>query len=100
EPAVRSAMRTVIDAATRHGLGIRPYKHSVMITPPQNRTRALITLWRLASTGQLFVSTIKFEEFFGIKPEVVSRPLVHSTSTATAPWISKRPHRSWRGWTP
>jgi hypothetical protein len=68
EPPIREAMQTISDAAERNGLFLRPYKNSVMVTPPMDHARTLITVWNGGTVRKIFVSAEKFEQFYGLSP--------------------------------
>jgi hypothetical protein len=64
-------MRVVAAAGERVGLYPKPYRYSIMLTPPQNKTRFLATIWRPASGLRMIYSADAFAEFFPFKPEDV-----------------------------
>ena len=67
------SLLAIAAAAERNGLHVRPYKVSLMITPPSMRTRMLFVVWkdeRRAGTGITF-SPEAIAEFFPIAPERV-----------------------------
>lgn len=70
------AMMAIADAAERNGLYARPYKYSIMLTPPQNRTRYLATVWRLSREQiVLTYSADAFAEFFPVSAAEVRQML-------------------------
>ncbi|MFW6087497.1 MAG: endonuclease NucS domain-containing protein, partial [Myxococcota bacterium] len=42
---IGAQVREFVKVAEEAGLGVRPWKTSIMLTPPSNRTRCLITVW-------------------------------------------------------
>lgn len=66
--------RKILQAATSHGLYPRPWKLSIMYTPPTNRTRMLFTVWATKkSPGSLlsYVGPAAFAEFYPVTHEEV-----------------------------
>lgn len=63
-------MLRLVAAAEKHGLQARPYKYSFMFTPPTNRNRYLMTVWRHGAGDELRLSfsADAFAEFFPISP--------------------------------
>ena len=64
--------RTILDAAERHGLYPRPYKRSIMFTPPSNKSRMLFTVWvEAGAKGGLLLwpSAEAFAEFYPLSVE-------------------------------
>jgi Holliday junction resolvase-like predicted endonuclease len=53
------------EAATRHGLYPRPYRRSIMYTPPQKRNRMLFTVWSDPQNAlvQAYIGSEEFAEF-------------------------------------
>lgn len=72
---VGNGIRRVLAVADELGLKQRGYKRSVMITPPSNRNRALITLWPEAHSGRMYCAPEAFEEFFEIPASTVRETL-------------------------
>jgi len=74
--------RKLTDAAERHGLYLRPWKRSLMITPQANRSRMLYTLeTRPTRAGELrgWLAPEAFAEFFPpLTEEEVTRELGQS----------------------
>lgn len=66
-------VRRVLTVAEEVGLKVRGYKRSVMITPPSNRNRALITLWPGQPAGRMFCASEAFEEFLEVPASEVRR---------------------------
>lgn len=65
-------MQAIVEAAERNGLYPRPYKYSIMLAPPQKRTRYLATVWRLNRTQiVLTYSADAFAEFFPLTADEV-----------------------------
>lgn len=59
----------LLDAAQSYNLYPRTYKHSIMFTPPKNRTRMLFTVWAKPSKTkrlQVYVGPSAFTEFYPI----------------------------------
>ena len=67
---VGQAMRILVEAAQRNHLYVRPYKHSLMITTPSNKTRMLLTMWA-REEGNLYSSAEAFSEFFPVEEGAV-----------------------------
>lgn len=66
-------MQAIVEAAERNGLYPRPYKYSIMLAPPQKRTRYLATVWRLSRTQiVLTYSGEAFAEFFPLQAAEVA----------------------------
>lgn len=63
--------RMVYDACTRNGLYARPYKWSIMFTPPQHRGRCLVVVWARPTYGKLKSYAIPetFAEYFPVSEE-------------------------------
>ncbi len=66
--------RAIHKVAVSAGLHPRPYKRSIMYTPPQNRSRCLFTVWAKRDHPAL-ISKIGFSEFFGIREDEVEQHL-------------------------
>jgi len=61
--------RMILEAARRHDIYPRPYKGSILVTPPTNRTRMLFTVktWTHADgLLQLYVGPQAFSEFYPV----------------------------------
>src|SRR5262249_46264998 len=72
----RAIFDDFLAAGTRLGLTARPYKVSVMFTPPTNRTRMLFTIWTEQGASRMYTSSEAFEEFFpGISADQARRHL-------------------------
>lgn len=69
--------RIVYDTALSHDLYARPYKRSIMYTPPSNKTRMLFTAWLTDDTGglALYLSADAFAEFYPIDADAVRAAL-------------------------
>jgi hypothetical protein len=66
-------MQAIVEAGERNGLYPRPYKYSIMLAPPQKRTRYLATVWRLSRTQiVLTYSADAFAEFFPLQAAEVT----------------------------
>ena len=87
-----SAVRTLLAAAEKGGLHVRAYKHSLMVTPPSNKTRMLFTAWTQGGREQgLYVSPAAFAEFFDIGDQALAalgdegyRPFTQESATQLA----------------
>lgn len=67
--------RSILKAAQERGLYPRPYKVSIMYTPPANRNRMLFTVWvRPQDPGLLsiYVGCEAFSEFYPVNPSEVA----------------------------
>ncbi len=66
---IGSQVGQLLQAAETHGFYPRPYKRSIMFTPPNQRTRMLFTI-RLEPTAdgrvRMYTGPEAFEEFYGI----------------------------------
>jgi Holliday junction resolvase-like predicted endonuclease len=60
----RGLFEDLLAAGTRVGLSPRPYKHSMMFSPPTNRTRMLFTIFSEERGSRIYTSADAFEEFF------------------------------------
>jgi len=59
----------ILDVAKQHGLYAKPYAHSIMITPPQNKTRMLFTFWLKPGkdkTLKFYIGSDVFPDFYPI----------------------------------
>jgi uncharacterized protein with ParB-like and HNH nuclease domain/predicted transport protein len=76
DPDIQQAARAVVEAAVRNNLYPRPWKRSLMFTPPTNRTRALFTL-ALREDGRVQLAPVPeaFETFFKLDPRDIERQL-------------------------
>ena len=66
--------RKILEAATRHGIYPRPYRGSIMYTPPSNRTRMLFTVRTWTQSGgllQLYAGPQAFAEFYPVAADEV-----------------------------
>ncbi len=63
--------RSIKEAAEQLGLPVRPYKHSIMYTPPQNRSRMLFTADAIPRPGglRLYSYAKAFAEYFPVSEE-------------------------------
>jgi hypothetical protein len=70
-------LRRAVAVAGEKGLGVRPYRTSLMFTPPSNRTRMLFTIWVKPDADRLraYVGVEPFTEFFPVERELVERHL-------------------------
>lgn len=69
ENGIGEAFRILLDLATRHGFYPRPYKRSVMYTPPQNKSRMLYTVRTDADKHgklQFYAWHEPFDEFYAV----------------------------------
>jgi hypothetical protein len=81
------AFRRLFGAATSHGLAARGFQNSIMYTPPQNRSRMLITTW-IDWSGRgpgMWTYPEGFEQFLGISSSEAER-LLHPRGWQ--PWAS------------
>ena len=71
QESIGKEFRALYEAAVKNNLYPRLYKHSVMYTPPTNRTRMLITVWTKRTTNgmKVYVSPKAFAEFYPITEE-------------------------------
>jgi hypothetical protein len=68
----RALFERFMDVANRHGLATRPYKWSLMFTPPTNRSRCLFVIWVRPGGVRLESVSSTFEEFYpALTPEKV-----------------------------
>lgn len=70
--------RSILNAAAGRGLYPRPYKVSIMYTPPANRNRMLYTVWiQTQDPGLLsiYVGCEAFSEFYPVEPSEVETHL-------------------------
>jgi hypothetical protein len=68
-------MMLIAAAAERNGLYVRPYRRSLMITPPQNKTRFLMNMWTwTGKPDELVISygADAFAEFFPVPADKVA----------------------------
>jgi uncharacterized protein with ParB-like and HNH nuclease domain/predicted transport protein len=76
DPAIRTALLTVVEGAVSNGLYPRPWKRSLMFAPPANRSRSLFTLSiRGDDRVDLWCAADAFQSFYGLEPESVERLL-------------------------
>ena len=73
----RAGMERAMRTADRKGLRVRPFKTSLMFTPPSNGTRCLFTLWAKPEDGKLkaYVCPGAFAEFFPVQQADVEQRL-------------------------
>jgi hypothetical protein len=67
ERGVKNELQAIVDVARELGLYARPYPKSVMITPRNNKTRMLFTIWPRRSEGgsfDIYRSSKSVVEFF------------------------------------
>lgn len=92
----RAAARTVLDAAERNGLILRSYAESIMVAPPQNRTRYLMNIWVKPGVPELTASPEAFVEFFNVDSAAADallgafRPEGKLTGAALTPELAAR----------
>lgn len=69
--------RQFLPVAADLGLYARPWKSSVMFTPPSKHNRTLFTVWAQPEKGLLstYIGVKPFSEFFGVPAEEVVRHL-------------------------
>lgn len=67
----------IIAIAESKGLYVRPWRTCVMFAPPQNRTRALFTLWPSSKEKSIraWVGNEVFSEFFPVTSEQIANEL-------------------------
>lgn len=67
------ALQRAIDVAKELGLHVRPYKKSLMFTPPSNGSRMLFTLWAIPEKSGIkaYVGVEPFTEFFPLERTLV-----------------------------
>jgi predicted transport protein len=76
DPALQQALLEVVDSAVRNGLYPRPWKRSLMVAPPANRSRALFTITvRDDDLVDLWCASEAFETFYALEPAEVERQL-------------------------
>ena len=76
DPAIRTALMALVEAAVGVGLYPRPWKRSVMFAPPANRSRSLFTLSiRADDRVDLWCAAEAFQLFYGLDPASVERLL-------------------------
>ncbi len=68
------SFRALIELATELGLYLRPYKKSVMITPPFQRNRMLFTVWAEKQNNgiKMYAGPAEFVEFYPVNEEEAS----------------------------
>ena len=73
----RARMERAMRTASDKGLRVRPFKTSLMFTPPSNGTRCLFTLWAEPEDGRLkaYVCPAAFAEFFPVQQADVEKRL-------------------------
>lgn len=77
---VGEEFRTLVQAAQKHDIYPRPYKRSVMFTPPNKRTRMLFTIrvWpNKRGNIWLYNGPAVFAEFYDVSAEEATRILGH-----------------------
>ena len=93
-PSIRPSVRDVVEVAERNGLGEafksflaiaerhgfhpRPFRHSIMFAPANNRARCLFVAWvKPPAEGvvKLFVAPEAFQEFYGLPKGLVLKEL-------------------------
>jgi hypothetical protein len=72
---VGDAFERLIEAARAQGLGLRPHKRSVVLSPPRKGTRALAAVW--PKPGELLTGIWfdQFPKFFPVTADVVQEAL-------------------------
>ncbi len=73
----REKLERALAVASELGLRVRPYKTSLMFTPPANRNRMLFTLWAKPERAGLkaFVGVEAFTEFYPLERAAVEARL-------------------------
>ncbi len=80
---VGRGFRKVYEAAVRHGLYPRPYKWSIMYTPPQHKGRCLIVAWvkPMRKRLHIYVVSPEFASYFPVSEreatELLGEPKRH-----------------------
>lgn len=77
---VGEEFQILVQAAQKHDIYPRPYKHSVMFTPPNKRTRMLFTIRvRPNNRGNIWLynGPAVFAEFYNVSAEEATRILGH-----------------------
>jgi hypothetical protein len=72
------AFKPLMAAGERHGFYPRPYKHSIMFAPPNNRTRCLFVAWVEPPADRmvkLFVASEAFQEFYALRKGLAAKEL-------------------------
>ncbi len=72
---VGKEFRAILEAARQHGLYPRPYKTSIMYTPPKNRARMLFTVWISPTANRslkAYIGPGAFAEFYPITEDEVT----------------------------
>jgi hypothetical protein len=74
EEGIGEEFRKILHAAQRHDLYPRPYRNSVMYTPPMNRSRMLFTVWLKPynQQGSMYLSPKAFSEFYPVDEETAA----------------------------
>jgi hypothetical protein len=74
---LQASLQKALDLAKELGLHVRPYKTSVMFTPPSNGSRMLFTVWAKPEKGQIkaYVGIEPFTEFFPLRRAVVAQQI-------------------------
>lgn len=75
ETGIGPLVGRVLDTAGRLPFYLRPYRTSVMITPPNNHTRMLFTIWGEGKDGKvkMYVGHSPFAEYFPVDERTVAR---------------------------
>lgn len=71
--AIRRSARGFLESVEELGIALRPYKYSVMLAPPQNRTRYLANLYINNGVPQITISANALVEFFGFDENKTER---------------------------
>jgi Holliday junction resolvase-like predicted endonuclease len=72
------AFEPLMAAAERHGFCPRPYKHSIMFAPPNNRGRCLFVAWVEPPANRmvkLYVASEAFQEFYALRKGLATKEL-------------------------
>jgi Holliday junction resolvase-like predicted endonuclease len=74
QTGVGQLVERVLDTARDLQLYLRPYRTSVMITPPSNHTRMLFTVWGQGKGGKvrMYVGHTPFAEYFPVTERTVA----------------------------
>jgi hypothetical protein len=75
ETGIGPLVGLVLDTARDLQLYLRPYRRSVMITPPKNHTRMLFTIWGEGKDGKvkMYVGHSPFAEYFPVTERTAAR---------------------------
>jgi Holliday junction resolvase-like predicted endonuclease len=74
---IYESLHKAVEIARELGLQVRPYKTSVMFTPPSNGSRMLFTVWAKPEKGKIkaYVGVEPFTEFFPLRRPAVAKQI-------------------------